>query len=101
MTATPAPPGHSPHSRSGAARVAAWLGLVLHVVVGVVPYAGSGLLAPPWGVALLWGSWALLLAAWLLLRRRRPWLAAAVPVLALAWWAAVVTFGDLALGWTA
>lgn len=100
MTATPAPPS-SDHSRKGAARVAAWLGLLLHAVVGVVPYAGSGLLAPTWGVALLWASWVLLLGAWVLLRRRRPWLAAAVPVVALAWWLAVVTIGDLAAGWTA
>lgn len=98
---TAAPPEHGRTSGSAAARVAAWIGLLLHVAVGVIPYAGSGLVAPPWGMVLLWASWALLLGGWALLRRRRPWLAAAVPFVALAWWVGVVTVGETAAGWTA
>jgi hypothetical protein len=76
-------------------------GLVLHLAVGVVPYAGSGLVAPPGGVALLWAVWAALLAAAVVLLTRRPALVPLVPVVAVTVWVGVVGLGDALLGWTA
>lgn len=76
-------------------------GLALHVLIGVFPFASTGLLAPPWAVAVV-AAWWLLLAgiAWRL-QKRCPWLVPLVPVAALIGWTAFLTFGDLVLGWTA
>lgn len=69
--------------------------------MGVLPYAGSGLVAPPWGVALLWLLWAALLGLAVVLFRRGSWLVLLPAPAALALWALVVTLGDVLLGWTA
>ena len=45
----------------GVDKAAVGLGFVLHVLIGAVPYAVSGLVAPLWGVAVLWMSWLALL----------------------------------------
>ena len=71
------------------------------LLVALIFYASSGLLAPGWAVVLLLLVWlALLVVAVQLLRRRRPvW----VPVVAVAawliWWGAL-TAGEHLLGWT-
>lgn len=85
----------------GWTRAVAWLGIVLHLLVGAFPYSITGLLVPVEGVVALWVVWALLL--WLAFRlvRRRPVLVPAVPAVALVVWWTVVTLGDLLLGWTA
>ena len=89
-------------ARPGAARRALpAVAVVAHLAVGVLPYAASGLVAPPAGVGLLWLSWLVLLVAVVVLARRRRLLALAVPAVALLWWVLVVTAGDLLLGWTA
>lgn len=74
--------------------------VAFHGVVGVIPYLPSGLVAPLWGVVLLWALW---LAGAVLIWRLRPTprLAIWVPLAAIVVWVAVVTFGDLVLGWTA
>ena len=95
---TTSPPGGA-HSR--AARLVGWLGLALHLAVGVLPYAGSGLIAPSSGVAVLWALWALLLVAAVALLLRRPRLVPLVPAAAVGLWLLVVTIGDIQLGWTA
>lgn len=71
-----------------------------HLVVGVFPYAGSGLVAPVYGVAVLWAAWAAL-AVMLWRLRARPTRAILVPPAALLAWVAVVGLGDALLGWTA
>ncbi len=68
---------------------------------GVFSYSASGLLAPPWAVVTVAVVWVGLLAAAVHLRKNRPWLVAATPIASLAFWFAFMTFGDLALGWTA
>ncbi len=64
-------------------------------------YAGSGLVAPWWGVVLLLAVWASLLvvgfAWWTPHPRRLPWL----PVVAIVLWFAAVSAGGAWLGWTA
>jgi hypothetical protein len=82
-------------------RILALVGVVLYVVTGVFPFAASGLVAPLWGIAVLYGGW--LIGLWLTVRlyqRRSAW-ALAIPVVALAFWWLVVTLGESAFGWTA
>ena len=82
-------------------RVVVVVAVLLHLLIGVFPIAATGLLAPPWFVAVAgigWGAAGVLL--WRLRRTapRRTWL---VPVGVLAAWFALVTLGDVLLGWTA
>ena len=84
-----------------AGRLLALLGLLLYVGTGVFPYLASGLVAPLWGIAVLWVGW--LLGLWLtisLFRRRSAW-GLAMPVAALAFWWLVITLGESMFGWTA
>lgn len=85
---------------SRASGVAAWVGIVVHVALGV-GYAFTGLLAPSWAVALLWAVWLGLLVAAVAWRRTHPWWSAAVPVVAAVFWFVALTIGDVAFGWTA
>jgi len=90
---TPAEPGSS--------RILAWIGLVLYVATAVFPYLASGLVAPLWGIAVLWVGW--LLGLWVtigLVRRRSVW-ALGMPVVALAYWWLVITLGETYFDWTA
>lgn len=82
------------------ARVVGWLGLVAHLALGAW-YAASGLVAPAWAVAGLVLVWLVLLAVAIRLLRRRPALVPLVPLSAVLIWLAVVSAGDVWLGWTA
>ena len=89
---------------SAGEKVAAIVGVVLHLAVGVFPYAASGLVVPLWGIAVLYGCWLGLAAVLVRLLRgegRRPMLAPVVPLVALAVWFAVVNLGGVLFGWTA
>ncbi len=84
-----------------ARRILGLVGLVLYVATGVFPYAASGLVAPLWGIAVLYVGW--LLGLWLTIRlyqRRSAW-ALAMPIAALAFWWVVLTIGESVFGWTA
>lgn len=81
--------------------VAVFVAAMLYAVMGVFPYLASVLLAPMSGVAFLMLSWVLgLIGVAMLVRRRSLWVLTAPP-LAAAYWAAVVTIGERAFGWTA
>ena len=82
------------------ARTAAVAGIAAHLAT-VFLYLASGLVAPPAGVLFLLAGWAVVLVAALRLRRPRPWLAALAPAASVAFWVAVLTFGDWVLGWSA
>ena len=85
-------------------KVAAVVSVVLHLAVGVFPYAASGLLVPIWGIVVLYALWlalAVVLVRMLRGERRRPLFAPLIPVAALAVWFAVVTAGEVLLDWTA
>lgn len=86
-------------------RWAGWIGIALHVAVGVLPYAASGLVAPPWAYVVLYALWGALLAVAVRLVRadagRRAAWALLVPVAAVAVWVAVISLGAAALDWTA
>ena len=80
---------------------AAWVGFFLHLVIGVFPYAASGLLAPLYGIALVYVGWFALLFFALKWWNKTPLRVLLVPVIALVWWFALMTFGEFVLGWTA
>ena len=82
------------------APAAAIAGIGAHVLT-VFLYLASGLLAPLAGVLFLLAGWLVLLVAAIRLRRPRPWMAAMTPAVSIGFWAAVLTFGDWVLGWTA
>ena len=82
-------------------RILAVVGLILYVATGVFPFAASGLVAPLWGIAVLYLGW--IVGLWLTVRLYRSgsaW-ALAMPVAALAFWWVVVTIGESVFGWTA
>jgi hypothetical protein len=81
-------------------RLAAWIGLGLHLMVAV-PLLAIGLVVPGWAVTALWTAWSALFFLALHVRRTRPWL---VPVIAPATAALLVgalLLGERLLGWTA
>ena len=89
---------------SAGEKVASVVGVVLHLVVGVFPYAASGLVVPTWGYLALYAFWLAL--AFVLVRllrgpKRRPMLAPAVPVVAIVGWFTFVGLGEALLDWTA
>ena len=89
---------------SGGEKVAAVVGVVLHLAVGVFPYAASGLVTPLWGYVVLYACWIALGVVLVRLLRgpnRRPLFAPVVPLVALAWWFAFVSGGEAIFGWTA
>ena len=80
--------------------VLGWVGLAA-LLVTVIFYAASGLLAPGWAVAVLLVIWfALLAVAIWLLRTRRPLYVLPVPVAAWLIWIGALTAGENLLGWT-
>lgn len=84
-----------------AGRVAGLAGLVLYIATGVFPYLASGLVAPLWGIAVLYVGW--LVGLWLtvrLYRRRSAW-ALVMPLAALAFWWGIITLGESFFDWTA
>ena len=84
-----------------AGRILALIGLILYIATGVFPYAASGLVAPLWGIAVLYFGWGIgFFSTILLYRRRSPW-ALAMPVVALAFWWVVISLGEAAFDWTA
>ena len=87
--------------RGGDRGLPAWIALALHVAVGFFPYGASGLVAPPWGLVVLFALWALLLVVLVRWRPAKRWLLLVVPVAALAVWFVVVSAGEAFLGWTA
>jgi len=79
---------------------ARWVGLVLFIATGF-GYAVPGLVAPLWGVLILWAIWlglAMLLRHWW---KASPGMVLVVPVLAVGLWATVMYLGDVVFGWTA
>ena len=89
---------------SAGEKVAATVGVVLHLAVGVFPYAASGLIVPVWGVVVLSGCWVALAVVLVRLLRgptRRPLLAPAIPLVAIAVWLAFISLGAAQFGWTA
>lgn len=92
------PPAEAP---TRATRGAGLIALLMHLLFGVVPYAGTGLVAPGWAVITLWAIWLALLVYGIRLWRRHAAWVWAVPVAAIMVWFAVITLGEWIFGWTA
>ncbi|HET7847226.1 MAG TPA: hypothetical protein VFL72_07005 [Acidimicrobiia bacterium] len=84
-----------------AGRIVSLIGLILYTATGVFPYAASGLVAPLWGIAVLYFGWGIGFFSTILLYRRRSAWALAMPVAALAFWWIAVSIGEAAFDWTA
>ena len=69
------------------------------LVVGFF-YMASGLMAPLWAIVLLGVWWVLLTYVGVRLVQRRSYLVLLVPLVAVATWFGVMTFGEAVLGWT-
>lgn len=87
--------------RDKANRVVAWVGLILHIAIAVFPFSASGLLAPLYGIALVYLGWAVALYGVIRWWRSAPKAVLLMPFAALVWWFAVMTVGGAVLGWTA
>jgi len=83
------------------ARILGMIGLVVYIATGVFPYAASGLVAPLWGIAVLYFGWGIGFFSTIILYRRRSAWALIMPVAALAFWWIVVSIGEAAFDWTA
>jgi hypothetical protein len=70
------------------------------LVVAVPFTAASGLLAPLAGIVMAWVLWAGCAVAFVLVARRWPLATPLVPLVNVGLLALLITFGDLALGWT-
>lgn len=82
-------------------RVLALIGLVLYIGTGVFPYLASGLVAPLWGIVVLYVGWLLGLSSTIWLFRRKSAWALTMPIAALGFWWLVITIGESIFGWTA
>lgn len=80
-------------------RLAAWVGLGLHLVIGVSLLA-LGLVAPWWAVSALFAAWGAFLVLALRLRRTRPWLVPLIPPATAALAIGAVSLGGHFLGWS-
>jgi hypothetical protein len=81
-------------------RSASWIGVASMVVVAW-PFAFIGIVAPAWMVPVMLAAWALMFAVALRNFDRHPMLVLGMPVIALAFWVAVVSAGGAWFGWTA
>lgn len=82
-------------------RVAATAAILLHLGIAVFPLPASGLVAPPWFLALTAAIWllgAVVVGRMVTAAPRRAWL---VPLAVLAVWITGITIGEQLLGWTA
>ena len=80
---------------------AAWVGFLLHLVIGVFPYGASGLLAPLYGIAIVYVGWFVALFFILKLWNRKPYLVLLIPVIDIVWWIVLMYGGELVFGWQA
>ncbi|MFE7630932.1 hypothetical protein [Kocuria sp. NPDC057446] len=79
--------------------VAVVVAALAQLVVGFY-YLASGLMAPLWAIVLLGVWWVILTYVGVRLVQRRSYLVLLVPVVAIATWFAVMSFGGAVLGWT-
>ena len=75
------------------------LAAILQAAVGFM-YLASGLMAPLYGIVVLWAIWIAATVLLVRFRRRGPILLL-VPVVAAGLWFGIMTLGDAVLDWTA
>lgn len=76
------------------------IGVFLFAATGLL-YLTSGLVAPLWGIAVLWVIWigflVFLIRSW----KGSPVVVLMIPFVAAAVWLLVIWIGDIVFGWTA
>lgn len=77
------------------------IAVAMQLAVAVPFTVGMGLLAPLWAIIVAWALWLVAAGGLVVTARRRPLLTPLVPVVNAALLFALVSFGDLVLGWTA
>lgn len=80
--------------------VGRWFGVAALAAVGFL-YAFAGLVAPAWGVGVLWIVYLAIVVIMVLTWKSRPLVAVVAGPVAWLAWAGIVLFGDLVLGWSA
>jgi hypothetical protein len=98
MTAHPTSASNPDGHRRVLGLTAIAVAVALQLVVAVPFALGYGLLAPAWGIA-AWTLWLTAAAALVVVARRRPLLAPAVPAANAALLFALVSFGESVQGW--
>ena len=88
-------------SGSGFGRLIRALGLLFYGMLGAIPYMASGLVVPPFGVAILLICWVLGLVVAIRESKRWPWAAPIAAGAALLFWVLFVQLGSWILGWSA
>jgi hypothetical protein len=82
------------------ALVLGFVGIAAHLVVGYF-YLAAGLVAPLYGIIILWVLWAALLGLAIWLLRRHPLWILAIPLVAVGILFGVIALGESVLGWSA
>jgi hypothetical protein len=77
-----------------------FIGIAGMACTGFLNFA-SGLVAPPWGVVVLCTVWLMMLVLSIKWFMTHPLRVLVMPVISLAIWFGLITFGDIVLGWTA
>jgi len=99
MTETASPTvSATPVSHPLWAKVLGWIGIAAHLVVGYL-YLASGLVAPTYGIIILWVIWAALLALAIVMLRRSPAWTLLIPLVALGVLYGGIALGESLLGW--
>lgn len=97
-----AAPNAPPEPLRTGSKVWGVIGGVAFLATGLFMYFPARLVAPTYGVVLLWAVWVLLAAAGVvLLRARRPGKLVLLAIASALLWFAVMGVGDVALDWSA
>ena len=94
MSQPPGPPARQP----AWARTLGFVGVAAHFVAGYF-YVAAGLVAPLYGIVVLWILWVALLAVAVWLLRRHPLWILAIPFVAVGILYGGIAFGETVLGW--
>ena len=81
-------------------RIAGWVGIAAHVIVGAFLTFLSGLVAPTWGMVVIGAVMVVILVLGLMLAGRHRWALLILPGLAILAWVVILTIGENAFGWT-
>lgn len=95
-------PTTQPEPLTTGSKVWGVIGGVAFLATGLFMYLPARLVAPTYGVVLLWVVWLLLAAAGIvLIRARRPGKLVLLAIASALLWFAVMGVGDVALDWSA
>ena len=80
--------------------VGRWIGVVLFLGFSFF-YAAAGLVAPLWGIGVLWAFWLVMVVSVVRRWRAEPWFPLTAAVILVLFWVALLLMGEFFLGWSA